>query len=58
MLAGKTTVLECPLADLAIGSFVPSASGRDPTGGSDGEKQDSRGFDGALREGRTAPAVQ
>jgi hypothetical protein len=58
MLAGKTTVLERPFADLAIGSVVPSASGRDPTGGSDGEKQVSRGFGGALRGGRTARAMK
>lgn len=36
MLAGKTTLLERLLSNLAIGSFVPSAAGREPTGGSDG----------------------
>jgi len=36
MLVGKTTLLERLLSNLAIDSFVPSAAGREPTGGSDG----------------------
>ncbi len=38
MLVGKTTLLERPLSELVIGSFVPGAAGREPTGGTDGVK--------------------